>query len=49
MRLVGPIGFFHLSTPWHNDKESAMELERLGFSALWLGGSPRATCSTQSL
>jgi probable F420-dependent oxidoreductase len=40
MRLVGPIGFFHLSTPWHNDKESAVELERLGFSALWLGGSP---------
>lgn len=40
MRDLGPIGLFRRSTPWENDRESAQELEKLGFSALWLGGSP---------
>lgn len=40
MYELGPIGLFHSSTNWDNDRETAVELERLGFSALWLGSSP---------
>jgi probable F420-dependent oxidoreductase len=40
---IGPIGVWTPSQPWLNAPdaaEAAAELEDLGFSAVWLGGSP---------
>jgi probable F420-dependent oxidoreductase len=38
---LGPFGLWSQSAWWTEGQEAAAELEELGYSALWLGGSPR--------
>jgi len=43
--LKPDLGRFGVWTGWAVDPDKAVEIERLGYGALWLGGSPAAELS----